>query len=36
VPYQVLPCKDGFLMIGAANDRQVRETTTMQLFINSM
>jgi succinate--hydroxymethylglutarate CoA-transferase len=23
VPYQVFPCKDGFLMIGAANDRQV-------------
>ncbi|TFK20005.1 CAIB/BAIF family enzyme [Coprinopsis marcescibilis] len=24
VPYQVFPCKDGFLMIGAGNDRQFR------------
>jgi crotonobetainyl-CoA:carnitine CoA-transferase CaiB-like acyl-CoA transferase len=23
VPYQVFPCKDGFLMIGAGNDKQV-------------
>ena len=23
VPYQVFPCKDGFIMIGAGNDRQV-------------
>ncbi len=23
VPYQVFPCKDGYLMIGAGNDRQV-------------
>lgn len=24
VPYQVFPCKDGFLMIGAGNDKQFR------------
>jgi len=24
VPYQVFPCRDGFLMIGAGNDRQFR------------
>ncbi|KZT12219.1 CAIB/BAIF family enzyme [Laetiporus sulphureus 93-53] len=24
VPYQVFPCKDGFIMIGAGNDRQFR------------
>ena len=24
VPYQVFPCKDGFLMIGAGNNKQVR------------
>ncbi|KAJ2986372.1 hypothetical protein NUW54_g9793 [Trametes sanguinea] len=24
VPYQVFPCKDGFIMIGAGNDKQVR------------
>ncbi|CAL1713047.1 unnamed protein product [Somion occarium] len=24
VPYQVFPCKDGFLMIGAGNDRQFK------------
>lgn len=23
VPYQVFPCKDGYIMIGAGNDRQV-------------
>lgn len=23
VPYQVFPCRDGFIMIGAGNDRQV-------------
>jgi CoA-transferase family III len=23
VPYQVFPCKNGFLMIGAGNDKQV-------------
>jgi len=23
VPYQVFPCKDGFLMIGAGNNKQV-------------
>lgn len=27
VPYQVFPCKDGFLMIGAGNDKQVRFIT---------
>ena len=26
VPYQVFPCKDGFIMIGAGNDKQVRNT----------
>jgi len=25
VPYQVFPCKDGFLMIGAGNDKQVTQ-----------
>ena len=23
VPYQVFPCKDGYIMIGAGNDKQV-------------
>ncbi|KAG9315578.1 CAIB BAIF family enzyme [Chiua virens] len=27
VPYQVFPCKDGFLMIGAGNDKQFRLLT---------
>jgi succinate--hydroxymethylglutarate CoA-transferase len=25
VPYQVFPCKEGFLMIGAGNNKQVRD-----------
>ncbi|KAG8901945.1 hypothetical protein FRB99_005000 [Tulasnella sp. 403] len=28
VPYQVFPCKDGFLMIGAGNDKQFRVLAT--------
>ncbi|KAF8837928.1 CAIB/BAIF family enzyme [Paxillus ammoniavirescens] len=28
VPYQVFPCKDGFLMIGAGNNKQFRLLTT--------
>ncbi|KAG6372853.1 CoA-transferase family III domain-containing protein [Boletus reticuloceps] len=32
VPYQVFPCRDGFLMIGAGNDKQFRllSTTILQ------
>ena len=29
VPYQVFPCKDGFLMIGAGNDKQVNSLPSM-------
>jgi hypothetical protein len=28
VPYQVFPCRDGFLMIGAGNNKQVRCSDT--------
>jgi len=30
VPYQVFPCKDGFLMVGAGNDKQVRGLRSSQ------
>lgn len=31
VPYQVFPCKDGFLMIGAGNEKQFKLLTTIIL-----
>ncbi|KAF8513242.1 CAIB/BAIF family enzyme [Gautieria morchelliformis] len=36
VPYQVFPCKDGFLMIGAANDRQFKILSAEILELPSM
>ena len=32
VPYQVFPCKDGFLMIGAGNDKQVTFAPELPIF----
>jgi succinate---hydroxymethylglutarate CoA-transferase len=31
VPYQVFPCKDGFIMIGAGNDKQVPLPSTFRI-----
>jgi succinate--hydroxymethylglutarate CoA-transferase len=35
VPYQMFPCKDGWIMIGAGNDKQVNDSeTSFKLYIN--
>ncbi|KAK7021817.1 hypothetical protein VNI00_017261 [Paramarasmius palmivorus] len=36
VPYQVFPCKDGFIMIGAGNDKQFKTLCTNVLSIPSL
>ena len=33
VPYQVFPCKDGFIMVGAGNEKQVCLRDTFKLWI---
>ncbi|KAJ8080801.1 hypothetical protein PM082_017636 [Marasmius tenuissimus] len=36
VPYEVFPCKDGFIMIGAGNDKQFRTLCTKVLDVPSL
>ncbi|EIN12350.1 CAIB/BAIF family enzyme [Punctularia strigosozonata HHB-11173 SS5] len=36
VPYQVLPCKDGFIMIGAANDKQASRALSQFALLANM